>query len=79
MNRRIKKKVSKRKKMWYNSDLPCPVVTTTYHDYKFMHKLDQDYIVKYRHTHCECSYGDALRYLRRRTKSVLVMLPGVVL
>ena len=75
MNKRIKKKVSNRKKIWYIPDeYPCPVVTTTYHDYKFMHKKNQAYIVKFRHS-CnrvvECSYEYMLRYLRRRTKSDL--------
>ena len=82
MNHRIKKKVAKRKKMWYNPDFSCPVVTTTYHDYKFMHKLDQAYIIKYRRTYGRvsgCSYEDMLRYVRRRTKSVFVALPGMIL
>lgn len=82
MNKRIKKKISKRKKIWYYIDLPCPVVTTTYRDYKSMHKLEQKYIIKTRHIYGgvdRCSYGDMLRYIRRRTKSVFVMLPGVCL
>lgn len=73
MNNRIKKKVSKRKKFWYNSDLPCLVVTTTYRDRKLMRKKDHDYTIKHRRTYgglIGCSYEDMLRCLRRCTRSV---------
>lgn len=77
MNRRIKKKVSKRKKIWYNPNLPCPVVTFGYRDYKFMHKKNQDNIINYRRTYGRAggySYDEMLRYLRRRIKSAHIVL-----
>jgi len=82
MNKRIKKKVSKRVKIWYNSNLPCPVVTFGYQDYKLMHKKNQANIINYRHTHGRAggySYDEMLRYLRRRIKSARIALLEYVL